>query len=148
MLPTAFGECLKSLLNRREDVKENTLLELAQRRLAMYSLEEIWSATLLLAPIEVNNHWVLVAVTNPFKALPHQSSISVPDVLPGELKPDREPFTMLLFNSAPLYEPKTVRKIPNIMRNFLGFSWQKLKSSSLEFVDCFTVRVSYHSTSS
>ncbi|KAG8902565.1 hypothetical protein FRC00_002449 [Tulasnella sp. 408] len=116
-------------------------LESMLRRVAMYKLEEIWEASLLLVPVPINRHWILIAVTNPCKSIAKDSSRSgAHDIAPGELKPDREPFTILVLNSAPLYTIKSISKIPIRLRAFLEFTWRKLKSTSLEFVDWFPVR--------
>lgn len=132
-----------SLENPHAGLQEDRHLASVQRRIAMYPSEEIWNATLLLAPIQIQHHWVLIAVTNPFKAVSQESNLpKAHGLLAGELKPDREPFTMLLFNSAPLYAPKAIQNIPILMRRFLEFSWSKLKSSPLEFVNWSVVRVS------
>lgn len=143
VLPTGFGECLMSLANPHASFQEDRHLASVQRRIAMYPGDEIWNATLLLAPIQIQHHWILIAVSNPFKAVSRESKLpEAHDLLPGELKPDREPFTMLVFNSAPLYAPKTIQNILILMRRFLEFSWSKLKSSPLEFVNWSAVRVS------
>lgn len=109
----------------------------------MYTFEEIWEASLLLVPVPINRHWVLIAVTNLCKAISRDfSRPGCHDVAPGELKPDREPFTMLLFDSSPLYQAKSTSKLPAQLRKFLEWSWRKLKRTSLEYANWSPVRVS------
>ncbi|KAG9044325.1 hypothetical protein FS837_008341 [Tulasnella sp. UAMH 9824] len=107
----------------------------------MYTLQEIWSASLLLIPIQITHHWLLAAVTNPCQAVSREASREgLHDVIPGELKPDREPFTILLLNSSPQYAASTVSKLPAQLRRFLELTWFKLKSSTLEFVNSYPVK--------
>ncbi|KIO29008.1 hypothetical protein M407DRAFT_6486 [Tulasnella calospora MUT 4182] len=141
IFPTGFGECLVSSIGDIEVTEDSSRLESMLRRVAMYKLEEIWEASLLLVPVPISRHWILIAITNPCKANAKDSSRSgVHDLAPGELKPDREPFTILLLNSAPLHSTKSISKVPITVRKFLEFSWRKLKSTSLEFVDWSSVR--------
>lgn len=108
----------------------------------MYTLEEIWDASLLIVPVQISHHWILMAVTNPSQALSQESSPHrVHDEIPGELKPDSEPFTILLLNSAPQFSPNVVTKLPAQMKRFLELTWLKLRLSSLEFVNWYEVKV-------
>ncbi|KIO26895.1 hypothetical protein M407DRAFT_23837 [Tulasnella calospora MUT 4182] len=141
VLPSAFGERLASLAMGHARFKGDTPVDFMMERLSMYALDEIWGATLLLVPVQVNHHWILIAVTNPLQAISRETfQRGVHDVIPGELKPDREPFTILLLNSAPQYALNVISKLPAQMRLFLELSWFKLKGSSLEFVNWYPVK--------
>lgn len=142
VFPSTFGERIAYLATAHTLNERDSGIDFMMQRLTMYTLQEIWSASLLLIPIQVNHHWLLVAVTNPCQAV----SQDVPreglhNVMPGELKPDREPFTILLLNSSPQYAASTVSKLPAQIRTFLELTWFELRSSALEFVNSYPVKV-------
>lgn len=141
VLPSTFGERLVSLAMGHDLGEGASTVNFMLQRLSMYNLEEIWNASLLLVPVQVSHHWILMVVTNPFQAVSQETSRpGVHSVIPRELKPDREPFTILLLNSTPRYVPKVISKLPEQMRKFLELSWFKLKLSSLEFVNWYPVK--------
>lgn len=143
VFPTGFGERLASSVRGGDEDRGDSFVEALERRVAMYTLEEIWKASLLLVPIPIERHWILMAVTNPYKAVPRGTSRPEDHtVSPGELKPDREPFAILVLNSAPLYKAKAISKLPTQLRKFLEVGWCKLKGTSLEYTNWSSVRVS------
>lgn len=115
----------------------------AKEAVSMYSECRIWKSSLLLIPLQIQYHWMIVAVTNLFDALScDYLGPRMHDVLPGDLKPDYTPFSILLFNSGRSMKNSTFFEIFRCIRAFLESSWGEYRQTRLEFVDCFTVKVS------
>lgn len=147
ILPSSFGRTLLGSLpgGGSAPAPSPDLVEAvqsAQNEIRPYPTRQIWKSSMLLIPLRLQYQWVLVAVTNLFEAVSRDYvGPRVHDVLPGDSKPDRAPFSILVLNSSRLKKNKLCTEIHRRVSAFLELSWEHYRGTKLEYVDLFSVKV-------
>lgn len=147
VFPTSFGRSLLPSIPAGGSAaapSTHDAIQSANAEITAYPARRIWAASILLIPIHLCYQWVLIAVTNLFDAVPRDYiGPRINDVLPGDSKPDRSPFTILVLNSGRSARTKAFLEVPQRVRSFLELSWEQYRGTKLEFVDSFTVKVCF-----